>query len=81
MKIGEYLSNSTRMKQLDELVIKHTDFDNFKDLVDGAHNYRLSLKITDDMNNIQRREIKMIADLYDDYMIMNNDPRRIYRLN
>lgn len=81
MKIDEYLNNPLRMKQLDELVVKHTDFNNFKDMIDVVHNFRLSLKIDDDMNNIQRREIKMLADLYDEYMIMNNDPRRIYRLN
>jgi len=81
LKIDEYLNNPLRMKQLDELVVKHTDFNNFKDMIDVVHNFRLSLKIDDDMNNIQRREIKMLADLYDEYMIMNNDPRRIYRLN
>lgn len=81
MKLADYLNNPTRKKQLDELVVKHLDnYISFDDLVDVRHNFRLSMKFDDDMNNIQKREIILLADLYDEYMVNNNDPRRVYRM-
>lgn len=80
MDIQKILNNPTRMTQLNNIISKHTNFKDVQDLVDPAHNYRLTLYFEDCQNNIQKLELKEIADFYDQWMVDNADPRRIYRI-
>ena len=80
MHIEQVLSNKTRLTDLNALIAKHTNFENFDDLVSEEHNFRLTMYIEDDMNNLQKLELREIAGYYDEWMIMHDDPRRIYTI-
>lgn len=78
MDIQQILNTPIRVENLNRLISKHTVFESIDDMTDQKHNYRPTLYFDDSMNNIQRLELKEIAEFYDLWMIANDDPRRMY---
>jgi hypothetical protein len=80
MKVQQILTNPSLLQQLNEKISRHTNFKDLTDLIDPARNFRLTLYFDDSMNNLQKMEIKEVANFYDEYMELHDDPRRIYRI-
>ena len=69
MKLLPLRSQST----IDGLVKKHTAFDTLAEMCDGGGRYRPTLYTF-------RREVKIIADAYDQYQAKRGDNRRASRV-
>lgn len=59
---------------LDEITRKHTAFENFKDMVNAEGGYRPTLR-TESV-----KELKILADCYDQAQKDKGDPRRALRV-
>lgn len=77
MNILEKIKNPAYKERLNEYCMRYTFFSSFDELLSA--NYKPEMKIDNDVPNITRRELLELADAYDEYMRLNNDPRAIYR--
>lgn len=80
MTVDEILNYPERKEEFSSLVRRRTNFKDVDDIINVVHNYRLTMYIEDSMNNLEKLEMKEIADFYDEYMISIGDPRRVYRI-
>jgi hypothetical protein len=77
--IIDKLQQQSFINKLNELVTRHTDFESWNDLVSTKHNYKPEMHIKNSLPLISKQEITELANYYDEYMRLNNDPRSVYR--